>query len=359
MKKRIVFVTMLTLLLCGCGKQTEESNIPASAPAASIASAETEGNSPTEETAAETETVSAESESETAVSETEANTEETTTIQTTTAEQITTTVQAATTGQTTATTEQTTTGQTTTAVQASEENRDADFTWFKKGVYAAKVNGITKAYYCFYDERNGKSDNADGNSGTGFTCEQTKKEIIFHMGDIEDTTIMTMDSPDADGNMCGTINGITYAFTEVTDADPKTFDVNEYHQNNSADDSHSDSQNPIMNFIGNYQSGRASMFVEGSGDNTAKITISWGGSADTAAVWTMSGECVTDGDSIIVSYHDSVSKGVEYNPDGTVKSETTEYTDGSGSVTFSGSTAKWNDDTENDGDTMVFDYVIQ
>ena len=52
-------------------------------------------------------------------------------------------------------------------------------------------------------------------------------------------------------------------------------------------------------------------------------------------------------------------EGVEYNPDGTVKSETTEYTDGSGSVTFSGSTAKWNDDAENDGDTMVFDYVIQ
>ena len=224
---------LITLLLCGCGKQREESNIPASAPAAS---AETEGNSLAEETAAETETVSAESESETAPSETEANTEEATTAQ------VATTAQAATTGQTTATTEQTPTD-----VQAADENSDA----------------------------------------------------------------------------------------------------------------HSDFQNPIMNFIGYYQSGRATMFVESSKDNTAKIKISWGNSADSATVWTMSGECVTDDDSVTVFYHDSVCKNMEYNSDGTVKSETTGYTDGSGSITFRGNTAKWNDDIENVGDTMVFDYVIQ
>lgn len=118
-----------------------------------------------------------------------------------------------------------------------------------------------------------------------------------------------------------------------------------------------DIQNPIMNFVGTYQSGRATMLVEALGDNSAKITISWAGSAWNEAVWTMSGECVLTEDSLLVSYQDSTCRNVEYNSDGTVESDTTEYTDGSGTLTFKGNTVEWDDDSENADDAMLFEYI--
>ena len=118
--------------------------------------------------------------------------------------------------------------------------------------------------------------------------------------------------------------------------------------------------NPIMNFvgtyIGTYPVDRATMLVEALGDNSAKITISWAGSAWNKAVWTMSGECVLTEDSLLVSYQDSTCRNVEYNSDGTVESDTTEYTDGTGTLTFKGNTVEWDDDSENAYGTMVFEY---
>ena len=48
-------------------------------------------------------------------------------------------------------------------------------------------------------------------------------------------------------------------------------------------------QNPVMNFIGNYYGGRACVTVEAKGSDEAEITVVWGDSYNTKAVWTMSG----------------------------------------------------------------------
>jgi hypothetical protein len=50
-----------------------------------------------------------------------------------------------------------------------------------------------------------------------------------------------------------------------------------------------DGQNPAMNFIGNYYGGRACISVEAKGSDEAEITVVWGDSYNTKAVWTMSG----------------------------------------------------------------------
>ena len=119
--------------------------------------------------------------------------------------------------------------------------------------------------------------------------------------------------------------------------------------------------NPIVNFVGKYAGtypvDRATMLVEALGDNSAKITISWAGSALGGAVYTMSGECSVKGDSILIYYKDSTCRLVEYNSDGTVQSDTTKYTDGSGTLTFSGNTVKWDDDSEKSDEAMIFEHI--
>lgn len=115
--------------------------------------------------------------------------------------------------------------------------------------------------------------------------------------------------------------------------------------------------NPIMGFVGTYQSGRANMSVEALGDNSAKVSISWGGSAWTEGKWTMSGECNKQGYSIVIDYRDCTCKSVEYDDEGNIVSEETEYTNGTGTLTFSENTVKWEDSTENIDEVMLFEYI--
>ena len=151
----------------------------------------------------------------------------------------------------------------------------------------------------------------------------------------------------------------SYVYEKVSDKTEQSVDVDETENSSEKEEemSQNDGGNPIMNFVGNYQSGRATMLVEASGDNGAKITISWAGSAWNEAVYTMSGECSVKEDSILVSYRDSTCRNVEYNDDGTVASDTTEYTDGSGTLTFKGNTVEWDDDSEDIDNLMVFEYI--
>lgn len=153
--------------------------------------------------------------------------------------------------------------------------------------------------------------------------------------------------------------GADFTFPYTISGDTITIDVDGMERSFKKDGEmpKNDTQNPIMNFVGNYQSGRATMLVEASGDNGAKITISWAGSAWNEAVYTMSGECSVKEDSILVSYQDSTCRNVEYNDDGTVASDTTEYTDGSGTLTFKGNTVEWDDDSEDIDNLMVFEYI--
>ena len=89
-------------------------------------------------------------------------------------------------------------------------------------------------------------------------------------------------------------------------------------------------QNPVMNFIGNYYGGRACVSVEAKGSDEAEITVVWGDSYNTKAVWTMSGT---------------------FNEDTTYL-----YTSGRGEFVFSYDGVTWNDMEEHMADTMVFRF---
>lgn len=190
MKKMAIVTAMLAVLCCGCGSAAEQ-----------ISTAETtaETEAVTETEAAEETTAEETSAAEEAESETEADAqsaEETTAQEETAAEE-----------------------------PATEEARDAEFCWFEKGVYEAHHNDNRGEFYVFYDTRNGKVVTTE--TGLGFTCEQMKGEVVFHMGSDSDTTILLMDGPDSEGNITGEMGEAQYTFVKISD-DPDNFDPAEW-----------------------------------------------------------------------------------------------------------------------------------
>ena len=121
---------------------------------------------------------------------------------------------------TTADTAEITTKQTTTS-------RDADFTWFCKGVYEVSTEGNTLGtYYVFNDSRTGRVDTVSG-IGIGFNCEQNKNGVLFHMGTEDDSTVLTIDTT-MNGTLTGTMYGHTYTFTLLNGVNPDSFDAAYY-----------------------------------------------------------------------------------------------------------------------------------
>ena len=117
-----------------------------------------------------------------------------------------------------------------------------------------------------------------------------------------------------------------------------------------------DWQNPIMNFIGNYSNGRATLFVAAQGKNEAEITVSWSSNVFESDVWKMSGTVSQVGDTLVLNYKNCTRTYYCYTADGTLSQQTTKYAGGSGSITFSGSQAVWSDyqDGIADGQTFYF-----
>lgn len=115
-----------------------------------------------------------------------------------------------------------------------------------------------------------------------------------------------------------------------------------------------DGQNPVMNFVGTYASGRASILVEADGADGAKFTVTWGSSAWEHSEWVMSGRF--DPETLTVEYSDCVRTDVEFAEDGSVKSETVVYENGFGTVRFDADdgSLRWKDDKEHMADDMVF-----
>ncbi len=112
--------------------------------------------------------------------------------------------------------------------ESSADSRDADYAWFSTGVYTVRIDGEqTHEYYVFYDKTSGKTANAQSGIGIGFTCEQSKGKIIFHMGSDSDTSEMTM-SMDASGRIVGTMNGKTYSFAMLEGVSAENFDAAAY-----------------------------------------------------------------------------------------------------------------------------------
>ena len=119
----------------------------------------------------------------------------------------------------------------------------------------------------------------------------------------------------------------------------------------------SDWQNPVMNFIGEYQSGRAHAKVQCIDSDSALITIDWGGSAWELARWVIVGRLDTD--TLTVAYSGCTKSILTYEDDGELKSEETEYEDGTGTILFSpeDNTFTWPEDQSDYGVDMVFEWL--
>ena len=118
-------------------------------------------------------------------------------------------------------------------------------------------------------------------------------------------------------------------------------------------------QNPIMNFIGTYASGRASIFIGATDEsNGANATVTWSSSAAENSTWVMSG--TFDPETLQFEYHDCVRTDYVYNEDGNVDSQEEVFTGGHGFMTFAEGdplTLTWQEDQEHVADDMVFEYA--
>ena len=117
-----------------------------------------------------------------------------------------------------------------------------------------------------------------------------------------------------------------------------------------------DTQNPIMNFIGNYAADRATLFVEPDGTENAKISVRWSGSAWSYAEWVIHG--TLDPDTLVMQYENCVKTEYTYDENGELAEENVVYEDGTGSFAFhEDGTVTWDDAAEHVADGMVFEYV--
>lgn len=117
-------------------------------------------------------------------------------------------------------------------------------------------------------------------------------------------------------------------------------------------------QNPIMNFVGVYGCGRATVVIGATDEkNGANAEITWGSSAAESSTWSMSG--TFNAETLQFEYHDCVRTNYVYGEDGNVKSQEEVYTGGHGFMTFKEGdplTMTWQDDIEDAGKDMVFEY---
>ena len=117
-----------------------------------------------------------------------------------------------------------------------------------------------------------------------------------------------------------------------------------------------DWQNPVMNFIGEYQSGRAHALVECFGNEDAWITIEWGSSAWELARWDIVERLDTE--TLTIEYSGVTKSIVTYDDSGEVTSQEPEYEDGTGTITFhDDGTFTWHEDQSAYGTDMVFERV--
>ena len=117
------------------------------------------------------------------------------------------------------------TGESTSATSAPEED-GASASLFHKGVWAASRDGKTEKYFVFYDESNGRRENADGSGSTHFICEQDGFNVRFYFGTSEEATKAVFSEGDAEGTFyTQDSEPVTYSFEYLPDADPDNFTV--------------------------------------------------------------------------------------------------------------------------------------
>jgi hypothetical protein len=117
-----------------------------------------------------------------------------------------------------------------------------------------------------------------------------------------------------------------------------------------------DWQNPVMNFIGEYQCERAHALVECIGDDGAQVTVERGDSARSLVRWVTVGPLDTE--TLRVDYSGCRKTYVTYDEDGT-ESEEVLAEDGTGWILFGDDAAfTWHDDQSEYGVDMVFEWVM-
>ena len=116
-----------------------------------------------------------------------------------------------------------------------------------------------------------------------------------------------------------------------------------------------DWQNPVMNFIGEYQCDRAHALVEAKDGDSAFITIEWGSSAWEMTRWLLCGRF--DEATKTVSYTDGTKSNLVYDDSGEVKSDETEYSDSTGTITFNDDGSFTWHDSYREGEDMVFEWA--
>ena len=116
-------------------------------------------------------------------------------------------------------------------------------------------------------------------------------------------------------------------------------------------------QNPVMNFIGEYQCGRAHALIECVGYEDASIVIEWGGSASETARWDIYG--TLDPETLTIAYEGCAKSIIVYDEDGEEVSREQEYEDGTGTIIFhDDGTFTWHDDRSEYGEDMLFEWVF-
>ena len=115
-------------------------------------------------------------------------------------------------------------------------------------------------------------------------------------------------------------------------------------------------QNPVMNFIGEYQCDRAHATVMCSGFEDAWITIQWGSSAWELTQWDIFGTLNTD--TLTINYSGCTKSNIVYDDNGEVKSQEPEYEGGTGTIVFNNNgTFTWYEDQSEHSAGMVFTWI--
>ena len=119
-----------------------------------------------------------------------------------------------------------------------------------------------------------------------------------------------------------------------------------------------DWQNPVMNFIGNYECGDLRARVECMGYEDAWITIRRDDGSQTATEWDITGRLDTD--TLTIEYFGSMKAAVTLDEVGEEESRDMEYGDGSGTITFrEDGSFLWHDDQSETGEDLVFVWAFE
>ncbi len=117
-----------------------------------------------------------------------------------------------------------------------------------------------------------------------------------------------------------------------------------------------DWQNPVMNFVGEYQCGGKHALVECFGNEDAWITIEEDAGAGAKTRWDITGRLDTD--TLTIVYSGCPKSIINYDENGDVKNQEDVYADGSGSVVFSNDGAfTWHEDQSGNGTGLVFEWL--